>query len=289
VETALESCMKLSITACWFGGPGYPEALLSIPDPPAVLFHRGAVHPFDLPPSVAVIGSRRCSLYGRRTARTIARELAMSGVAVVGGLARGIDAEAHQGAIDAGGVTVAVLGNGLDIIYPPEHRRLSTDILRKGCLVSEYPPGAPPARHTFPERNRIISGLAAAVVVVEAGEKSGTMITVGTALDQGREVLAVPGEISRSSAIGSNRLIQDGAGIVLETADILRAIGVSQDAHPEPECDDPVLVVIRKQGSTPGEISALLGLPQGEVRERLLELEIRGLAVRRPGEIFSGV
>ncbi len=253
LDKAVETCSKLEISAVWFGGDGYPDTLSQIPDPPAVLYQRGRVCLAELPPVAAVIGSRRCSMYGRRTARLLARELAESGVAVVSGLARGIDAEAHQGAMDGGGVTVAVLGNGLDIVYPPEHARLSGVIAERGCLTSEYPPGAEPARHTFPERNRLISGLAKAVVVVEAGEKSGTMITVGTALDQGREVLAVPGEITKSSAIGSNRLIRDGAGIVLETADILRAMGIEVSTSCEAPCDDPLLALLRVREATPEE------------------------------------
>lgn len=289
LEKVLERCARLSIGATWFGAADYPEALATIPDPPAVLFHRGGAAPFELPPCAAVIGSRRCSLYGRRVARWLARELAASGVAVVSGLARGIDAEAHQGAIDAGGVTVAVLGSGPDIIYPPENERLSAAILERGCLISEYPPGAEPARHTFPERNRLISGLAKAVVVVEAGEKSGTMITVGTALDQGREVLAVPGEITRSSAVGSNRLIRDGSGVVLETADILRAMGIEASKVQHAPGEDPLLALIRDQAATPEEIARVTGLPVQEARARLLDLELRGLALRRPGGLFAGL
>lgn len=289
LEKALVICEKLSVKACWFSGPGYPESLLPVPDPPGILFHRGAASPGSLTPSVAVIGSRRCSLYGRRTARTLSRELASAGVAVVSGLARGIDAEAHMGALDGGGITVAVLGSGPDIIYPPEHGKLAARIIENGCLISEYPPGAEPARHTFPERNRIISGLSSAVVVVEAGEKSGTMITVGTALDQGRDVLAVPGEISRSSALGSNRLIRDGSGVVLETRDILRAIGVPDPPLAPPPCDDPVLDHIRRRGATAEELSSLFGIPRREILEKLLALELEGLAVRRPGGVYSGM
>lgn len=289
LERAMKTCEKLHVGATWLGSPDYPESLATIPDAPAILFHRGAASPGSLPVAVAVIGSRRCSLYGRRTARTLARELARCGVAVVSGMARGIDSEAHQGAIEGGGVTVAVMGSGIDVIYPPEHGRLSCSIMERGLLLSEYPPGAAPARHTFPERNRIISGLSAAVVVVEAGEKSGTMITVGTALDQGREVLAVPGEITRSSAVGSNRLIRDGAGIVLETADILRALGIGEVAMADPVVNDPLLELIRVREATPEELCSVMGVPEPEIRARLLDLELRGLAVRRAGGLYSGV
>lgn len=289
LDRALRTCEELNVKAAWFGSSNYPGSLASIPDPPAILFYRGSASLGSLPDSVAMIGSRRCSLYGRRTARTLARELALCGIAVVSGMARGIDSEAHMGAVEGGGVTVAVLGSGVDVIYPPEHERLSRSIIERGLLVSEYPPGTTPARHTFPERNRIISGLARAVVVVEAGEKSGTMITVGTALDQGREVLAVPGEITRSSAVGSNRLIRDGAGMVLETADILRAMGVSVPVVCDEVPADPLLALIRVREATPGELCRVMGVPEQEIRARLLDLELRGLAVRRAGGLYSGV
>ncbi len=286
MEEAMETCGRLSIGCTWFGADHYPEPLASIPDPPAALFFQGCIAPGDLPPCVAVIGSRRCSMYGRRVAGTLAGELAAAGLAVVSGLARGIDAEAHRGALDRGGITAAVLGSGVDVIYPAEHRGLSEKVVTSGCLISEYPPGTAPARHTFPERNRLISGLSRAVVVVEAGEKSGTMITVGTALDQGREVLAVPGEITRSSAVGSNRLIRDGAGMVLEVSDVLRAMGMETAPQRPHTPDDPLEELLREGEASPGELAARLGVDLATVWSRLLDLEIRGLAVRRPGGLF---
>ncbi len=289
VEEALEVCRRLSVDFTWFGADRYPETLASIPDPPAMLFFRGGVAPGDLPPCAAVIGSRRCSLYGRRVARTLAGELAAAGVAVVSGLARGIDAEAHRGALDAGGVTAAVLGSGVDVIYPAEHRGLSEKITVRGCLISEYPPGTQPARHAFPERNRLISGLSRAVVVVEAGERSGTMITVGTALDQGREVLAVPGEITCSSAVGTNRLIRDGAGIALGVSDVLLAMGLEgapMAVETPDDPDDPLEKLLLEGEASPGELAARLGMDLATVWSRLLDLEIKGLVVRRPGGLF---
>jgi DNA processing protein len=286
MEEAMETCGRLSVGCTWFGADHYPEPLSSIPDPPAVLFFRGGIAPCDLPPCAAVIGSRRCSMYGRRVARTLAGELAAGGAAVVSGLARGIDAEAHRGALDSGGITAAVLGSGVDVIYPAEHRGLAERIVNRGCVVSEYPPGTAPARHAFPERNRLISGLSRVVVVVEAGEKSGTMITVGTALDQGREVLAVPGEITCTSAVGSNRLIRDGAGMALDVSDVFRAMGVEAAPGRTEPSDDPLEALLRKGEASPDELAARLGVDLATVWSRLLDLEIRGLAVRRPGGLF---
>ncbi len=160
-------------------------------------------------------------------------------LSVVSGLARGIDGEAHRGVVEAGGVTMAVLGNGLDSCYPPEHDRLSENILEKGVLLSEYPPGTEPARYRFPERNRLISGFSRGVVVVEAGRKSGTMITVNTALDQGRDVFAVPGEVTRALSMGTNMLLRDGAGVVITAADVLEPLGLARDPGCSKETFEP--------------------------------------------------
>ncbi len=224
-ESASAQCMKTVI----YGSEDYPDILVNIPDPPVVLFYRGNLDKFISMPAIAVIGSRRCTTYGRKVARSLSRDFVRSGVAVVSGLARGIDSEAHRGVIEAGGVTMAVLGNGLDICYPPEHDRLSEKIIEKGVILSEYPPGTEPARYRFPERNRLISGFSKGVVVVEAGKRSGTMITVNTALDQGRDVFAVPGEVTGALSMGTNMLLRDGAGVVITAADVLEPLGLAHD------------------------------------------------------------
>ncbi len=226
-------------------------------------------------------------MYGRRAARKIAACLSEAGACVVSGLARGIDGEAHRGALQGGGGTAAVFGGGLDIIYPPEHRKLALTILETGCLVSEYPPGIKPARYTFPERNRIISGLSSAVVVVEAGERSGTMITVGTALDQGRDVYAVPGEMGSSTSLGTNRLLRDGAGIVISPRELLENLGLVPGDPPAPA--DPLLEQVSGNGLTPEELSLKTGEPVAALRQRLLQLELSGRVIRRPGNRFAGV
>lgn len=288
LNSYLETCLRNKIKIVCFGGEGYPESLLNIPDPPAILFFRGSVPLNELLSPVAVIGSRRCSIYGRTMARKLSMQLCQAGASVVSGLARGIDGEAHKGALDGGGPTVAVMGGGLDIVYPPEHKTLAKSISQKGCIVSEYPPGVKPAKYTFPERNRIISGLSKIVIVVEAGEKSGTMITVGTALDQGREVYAVPGDVNRSSSRGSNRLLRDGAGIVLSAEELVTELGL-QVPVTKNDSTDPILSAVRKQMLTITQLSQLLGEDSGNIQSRLLDLELNGLVIRRPGGAFAGV
>lgn len=214
--------------------PEYPHQLKSIPNPPAVLYVKGSMPQCSL--NVAVVGTRMATVYGTKTARALAAQLAGSNVCIVSGMARGIDTSAHQGAIDVKGSTVAVLGCGVDVIYPPENKTLAKEIQQHGALVSEFPLGTPPERGNFPARNRIISGLSHAVVIVEAPLKSGALITADFALDQGREVFAVPGPISSKSSRGCNQLIKDGARLLLEVKDIweellgVSAVALAQDA-----------------------------------------------------------
>jgi DNA processing protein len=198
----------------------FPERLRSIYDPPALLFAKGVEAPLESSPFVAVVGARKASSYGRWAAETLGGELARRGVVVVSGAAYGVDGRAHQGCLAAGGFTVAVLGCGIDMVYPPEHAGLLRNIASSGCLISEYPPGDGPLPWRFPHRNRIIAGLSHAVVVVEASEKSGALITAEMALEEGREVMAVPGPIGSSLSRGTNGLIQKGAKLVMSVEDI---------------------------------------------------------------------
>jgi len=199
--------------------PDYPAALLEIPDAPVLLYVKGAA--LKNQPRVAVVGSRAATRYGQQLAGKIAAGLAERGLGVVSGGARGIDTCAHRGALDAGGSTIAVLGSGLLEPYPPENYALFEEILEHGALISEFPMTCPPSTATFPQRNRLVSGLSAAVVVVEAAAKSGALITAGHALEQGREVMAVPGPATSSRSVGANRLIQEGAKLVQEIGDIV--------------------------------------------------------------------
>ena len=200
----------------------YPPKLLEIYDRPPFLYVKGNLKKDDI--DIAIVGSRLASTYGKYTTERISRELALRGVTVVSGMARGIDSAAHQGALTARGRTIAVLGTGLDIIYPPENKKLFAAIGENGAVVSEYPLGTPPLASNFPARNRIISGMSYGVVVVEAGEKSGSLITARLALEQGREVFAVPGTIDSAGSRGTNKLIKQGAKLIENTDDILEEI-----------------------------------------------------------------
>ena len=203
----------------------YPYLLKRIPDPPIGLFCIGEL-PDDTNPKIAIIGARRCSEYGRVISAQIAESLAKDGLVIVSGMARGIDSMAHKGALKSGGITIAVLGSGCDICYPVENNRLKEEIEKTGCVISEYAPSVIPHRGFFPARNRIISGISNVLIVVEAAKKSGTLITVGQAAEQGRDVFAVPGNINSELSYGTNALIRDGATPLLEYTDILNALGI---------------------------------------------------------------
>ena len=221
-EQILADCQRLGLRILTVQDAEYPGRLQNIYDPPCLLYVRGRLPAFDEEAAVAVVGTRNCTPYGISCAEKLGYGLTRGGAVVVSGLARGIDAAASRGALRAGGVTVGVVGNGLDVPYPYENRYLYEDIAAAGVLLSEYPPGTQPARSHFPARNRILSGLSVATLVVEAPEKSGALITAETAMEQGREVFAVPGPIDAPASMGCNRLIQDGAGLVADPWDILR-------------------------------------------------------------------
>jgi DNA processing protein len=258
----------------------YPPLLRAIPDPPSALWLRGHVSPEVLTrPSVAVVGARACSSYGRSVARTLGRELAGAGLVVVSGMARGIDGEAHRGALEAGGVTVAVLGCGIDRDYPSAHHELAKRIVEQGLIVSEYEPGIEPAPWRFPARNRIIAGLCIATVVVEARERSGALITADFALEDGREVMVVPGEITSTVSAGSNALLRLGATPVTCVADVLEVFGID----PTTGCADlpdglPGLVLERvaEQPASIDELARSLAQAPGDVAAALIELELAG-------------
>jgi DNA processing protein len=230
LDAAVAALRRVGAVAVPFGSPSYPPALANLSDPAPLLLVRGEVAALA-GPSIAIVGSRAATAYGRTVARRLAADLAAEGLVVVSGLALGIDAEAHRGALEAGGRTVAFQACGPDLVYPRIHGRLADEITRRGAVVSEFPPGTPPLRHHFPLRNRLISGVASAVVVVEGRERSGSLITARHAADQGRDVYAVPGPISAPTSAGPNRLLRDGAGIVLGSAELLEELRRS-GAHP---------------------------------------------------------
>ena len=221
-DKILADCQRLGLRILTIQDAEYPGRLQNIYDPPCLLYVKGRLPAIDEEAAVAVVGTRDCTPYGVACAEKLGYGLASGGAVVVSGLAKGIDAAASRGALRAGGVTVGVVGNGLDVHYPYESRYLYEDIAAAGVLLSEYPPGTEPAGNHFPARNRIISGLSLATLVVEAPERSGALITAETALEQGRDVFAVPGPIDAPASVGCNRLIRDGAGLVSDAWDILR-------------------------------------------------------------------
>ena len=235
-ERILADCQRLNLRILTIQDAEYPGRLKNIYDPPCVLYVKGRLPVFDEEAAVAVVGTRDCTPYGVVNAEKLGYGLTSGGAIVVSGLAKGIDAAASRGALRAGGMTVGVVGNGLDVYYPYESRYLYDDIAAAGALISEYPPGAEPAKHHFPARNRILSGLCVATVVVEAPERSGALITAETALEQGRDVFALPGPVDAPNSVGCNRLIRDGAGLVTEAWDILREY---EALFPEKLCAEP--------------------------------------------------
>ncbi|HEU5161858.1 MAG TPA: DNA-processing protein DprA [Thermoanaerobaculia bacterium] len=285
----------LTADAIVLGDPGYPSRLEAIADPPLAFFARGRLE-LASAQSIAVVGSRRASPYGENAARRLASALASRGITVVSGMARGVDAAAHFAALGASpGSTVAVLGTGLDVAYPPEHRELRDRIAAEGLLLTEFAPGSPPRREHFPIRNRIIAGLSLGVVVIEAGEKSGSLITARLAAEEGREVFAVPGSIFSRNTIGSHRLIQDGAKLVGRVEDILEEIAelaelaASPQAPPErrapvsPELARVLGALSAEDGTAVDAAAAQLGVGVEWLAPRLLALELAGEVRALPG------
>jgi DNA processing protein len=236
------------------------------------------------------VGTRRITAYGRQVTEEVASALARDGITIVSGLARGVDSVAHQAALEAGGRTLAVLGSGVDRIYPPEHRRLGEQVIAQGALVSDYPPGTPPDANNFPPRNRLISGLSLAVIVVEAGATSGALITAAFAADQGREVFAVPGNINAPSSQGTNRLVRDGAHPLLDVQDVLEVLNltmvteqrVARAVLPADATEARLLQVLGRQPLHVDDIRLQTGMPIEQVSAALALMELKGM-VRQVG------
>jgi DNA processing protein len=252
--------------------PEFPPLLQAIHDPPAGLFIRGGAELKLLArPAVAIVGARACSGYGASVARSLARELAAAGLVVVSGLARGIDAEAHRGALEATGATIAVLGCGIDRDYPAAHAELARRVAAGGLIVSEYAPGVEPAPWRFPARNRIVAGLCAATVVVEARDRSGALITTDFAMEEGREVFAVPGEITSSLSAGTNALLKIGAAPLTAAADVLSFFRI----EPEPVESEPS-PLLELLPATADELVRRTGMGADAIARTLIELELEG-------------
>lgn len=270
----------MDIAEIRIGSEQYPERLTHIHAPPETLYVAGELLPQDAV-AIAIVGARKCTDYGRHVAYELGYGLAQRGVTVVSGMALGVDAEAHKGALDAGGRTIAVLGTGVDerSIYPHTHTSLAQAIMRSGAVISEYPPGTPAYPGNFPERNRIVAGLSLGVVVVEANERSGSLITARLALEQGRDVFAVPGSIYANTSRGTHRLIQEGAKLITCANDILEELEMEgaitcEHAAPETEEEGRILALLQQEPAHADRIIEVLGLPSHTVLALISMLEL---------------
>jgi DNA processing protein len=280
----------------------YPPLLQQIDDAPLVLYTFGDLRHLDRP-RIAIVGSRRPTVYGLQMAQGLASDLGEKGLCIVSGLARGIDAAAHRGCLERGGSTVAVLGSGIDITYPPEHRHLRSEIAQSGMVVSEFPPGTVPSPHNFPIRNRIISGLSLGSVVIEAGERSGSLITARLALEQNREVFAVPGNITSAASYGPNFLIKQGAKLVQSWKDVVEELPASirNDIFQKEEKDRRLPPTLNLAPNGVKKLLSCMKLDEAthfdalyhacnlnitDLSEQLLNLEMEGLIRRLPGDMY---
>lgn len=278
------------------GGPGYPVALERIPDPPTVLYCRGTLTEAD-GLAIGVVGSRHCTAYGRQQANRIAQSLARMGITVVSGLARGIDAEAHKGALEAGGRTIAVCATGMKMVYPPEHVELAAEIAKQGCLLTESPMDQTPKSGLFPQRNRIISGISLGVILIEAGRSSGALHTARHAMEQNREVFALPGRVDSDASLGCLDLIRDGATLIRNVDDVIAALGplvkpvqrtavdtVRQPAELSLSDQERIILNLVSVESTPvDEVIRTANIEASRVLSTLTVLEMKRLVRRLPG------
>lgn len=300
VNRELDRLEKLGLSLLTFNDVGYPHNLKMIYDPPPILYIKGEIKERD-DRSLAVVGSRSASAYGKDTTQRLTRALAGRGFTIVSGLARGIDTAAHLGALQGGGRTVAVLGSGLDVIYPWENSRLAEDISERGAVISEFPLGAQPEAPHFPSRNRIISGLSLGTIIIEASFRSGSLITARLALEQGREVFAVPGNVDSPWSKGTNRLIKEGAKLVMYPEDIIEELlpqyqvpaRLKGENTSEPEdltIEGKTILALLEANPVP--IDSLIrktGFSSGQVSSLLLDLELKGLVKQLPGKLFKKV
>lgn len=302
VAAEIDLCQKRQVAIVSLGHSDYPRALREIADPPGVLFVRGAIEPRDAL-AIAIVGARHATRYGLTQAERLAASLSRAGLTIVSGLARGIDGAAHRGALDAGGRTLAVLGSGVLNIYPPEHEELAQQVMKHGAVISEAPVRAAPLSGTFPQRNRLISGMTLGVVVIEAARQSGALITARHAAEQGREVFAVPGRVDSRMSHGCHQLIRDGAKLVETPEDVLEELGPLVAAAPRDdgrpvhhpaelllnEVEQGILSAIRDDATSIDQVVADSGLPTQQVLATLSVLEMRRLIRRISGSLVARV
>ncbi len=299
-EGQLRLCRESGLQLLTEDSPDYPRLLREIYDPPAILFVRGQLLPADAL-SIAIVGTRHCSQYGRQQAERLASGLARAGLTVVSGLARGIDAAAHSAALQAGGRTLAILGSGVLNVYPPEHVALAEQVAAAGAVISENPPMSEPMSGTFPQRNRVITGMSLGVIVVEAGDRSGALISARHAMEQGRDVFAVPGRVDSRTSRGCHQLIRDGAKLIETVDDVLEELGPLVEAAPqsdgrvihhpaELQLNDQERAVLEAIDTEPTSIDAVAlasGLPIQRVLATLSVLEMRRLVRRVSGNTVT--
>lgn len=292
-EAEVDRLAGVGATALTLDDAGYPPLLREVADPPPVLFVKGSLTQADAW-AIGVVGTRRATVYGREVTDLLASDLARNGITIVSGLARGIDAAAHAAAIKAGGRTIAVLGCGVDVVYPPENRKLAEQVVERGALISDYPIGTPPDALNFPPRNRIISGLSLGVVVVEADERSGALITTEFAAEQGRDVFAVPGNIFNRTSRGTNKLIQQGAKVVLDAQSVLEELNLSMVADrvevqavvPENDTEKSILARLSHEPTQVDELVRTLDLPTAMVASALALMELKGMVRQASGTSY---
>jgi DNA processing protein len=296
LDQLLESILEKNVTVLTLLDEDYPRLLREIDQPPPVLYIRGKILPSD-EFAVAMVGTRRVTPYGQQVARDTSIFLAGHGLTVVSGLARGVDGLAHQNALKAGGRTIAVLGSGVDVIYPPEHRKLADAIIENGAVVSDYPMGTQPEGINFPPRNRIISGLSLATIVIEAGDRSGALITADFAVEQGRDVFAVPGNVLSPASKGTNRLIQNGAYAMVSPQDVLdvlnlsevEAIQTARQVLPADTTEAKIMSVIDFEPTHIDDICTEIGFPVEKVSAALTMMELKGMVQHVGGMRYVAV
>ena len=284
LEAEMEKLERYGVNAFTWHDPGYPARLKEIYDYPPVLYVRGSLLPED-EWCLAVVGTRRATVYGKQVTEEIVTDLVQNKITIVSGLARGIDSVAHRSALEAGGRSIAVFASGLDVVYPSENASLSRDILHQGAIISEYPLGTRPRAENFPRRNRIMSGISLGVLVIEAGETSGALITANLALEQNREVFAIPGSILSPVSRGTNRLIQEGAKLVLDYTNILEELNLTAVAHqmelkeviPASDTESQLLKQLGVEPIHIDEVCRSSGLPISTVSSTLAMMELKGM------------
>jgi DNA processing protein len=295
-EQEFAKAVNAGVSLITMDDPSYPESLRETPDPPLYLYIKGVLKSEDSN-ALAMVGTRRPTPYGRTVTYRLSGDLAAAGFTIVSGMARGIDTEAHRGALAAGGRTIAVLGCGIDVVYPPENRNLEEQIIRNGAVVTENPFGTQPESGYFPARNRIISGLSRGTVIIEASEDSGSLITSRYTLEQGRKLFAVPGNIGAWTSKGTNNLIKEGATLIENAEDVLMGLGrkpsgtrTATDRHPLlPPLSHEEAAILQCITSEPKHIDVLMNesrIPAGALSGMLINLELKGLAKQLPGKYF---